>query len=75
MEQDEELEIVGVKEAHEVGPQEMGVADKAGQKTGGGWKPAGTGPGGCACGQMPAAPVPQGVPQDLLLILQAMARV
>ena len=34
MEQEEELEIVGVKEAHEVGPQEMGVADKAGPKTG-----------------------------------------
>ena len=51
--QDEELEIVGVKEAHEVGPQEVGVADKAGSKTGR-WKPAGTGPRGGACGQMPA---------------------
>ena len=34
MEQEEELEIVGVKEAHEVGPQVVGVADKAGPKTG-----------------------------------------
>ena len=33
MEHDEELEIVGVKEAHEVGPQEVGEADKAGPKT------------------------------------------
>ena len=80
MEQDEEPEIVGVKEAHEVGPQELGVADKAGPKTGEvetcrhwakGW-----------CMRVDACryahrqlPVPQGVPQDLLLILQAMARV
>ena len=34
VEQDEELEIVGAKEAREVGPQELGVADKAGPKTG-----------------------------------------
>ena len=34
MEEEEELEIVGVKETHEVGPQEMGVADRAGPKTG-----------------------------------------
>ena len=34
MEQDEELEIVGAKEAREVGPRELGVADKAGPKTG-----------------------------------------
>ena len=34
MEQDEELEIVVVKEAHEVGPSDVGVADKAGPKTG-----------------------------------------
>ena len=33
MEQEEELEIVGVKEAHEVGPQEMGLADRGGPKT------------------------------------------
>ena len=36
MEGEEELEIVGVKEAHDLGPQEMGVADRAGPKTGGG---------------------------------------
>ena len=34
MEQDEEPEFLGAKEAHEVGPQELGVADKAGPKTG-----------------------------------------
>ena len=35
MEQDEELEIVGAKEApREVGPRGLGVADKAGPKTG-----------------------------------------
>ena len=34
MEQDEEPEFVGVKEAHEVGPEELGVADKGGPKTG-----------------------------------------
>ena len=33
-EQEAEPEIVGVKEAHEVGPQQVGVADKAGPKTG-----------------------------------------
>ena len=31
--QDEELEIVGANEAREVGPRELGVADKAGPKT------------------------------------------
>ena len=34
MQQDEEPEFVGANEAHEVGPQELGVADKAGPKTG-----------------------------------------
>ena len=34
MEQDEELVIVGGKEAREVGPRELGVADRAGPKTG-----------------------------------------
>ena len=34
MEQEEELEIMAVKEVHEVGPHEMGVADKAGPRTG-----------------------------------------
>ena len=34
MEQDEEPEFVGAKAAHEVGPHELGVADKAGPKTG-----------------------------------------
>ena len=36
MEQDEELEIVGVKEAHEVGLKGVGDADKAGPMTEGG---------------------------------------
>ena len=34
VEQDEELEIVGAKEAREVGPRELGVADRAGPITG-----------------------------------------
>ena len=34
MEEDEGLEIVGVKEAHELEPQEAGVADRAGPKMG-----------------------------------------
>ena len=34
VEQDEELEIVGAKEAPELGPRELGVADRAGPKTG-----------------------------------------
>ena len=80
VEQDEELEVVGAKEAREVGPRELGVADKAGLMTGEvetcrhwakGW-----------CMQADACrlarrqpPVPRGVPQELLLILQAMALV
>ena len=80
MEQDEELEIVGVKEAHEVGPQEVGVADKAGPKVGEVETSRHWVRGWCmradACRYAhPQPPVPQGVPQDLLLILQAMARV
>ena len=58
VEQDEELEIVGAKEAREVGPRELGVADRLGRRRGR-WKPAGTGPRGGACGQMPAgSPTP-----------------
>ena len=34
MEEDEGLEVVGAKEAHEVEPQETGVADRAGPKMG-----------------------------------------
>ena len=58
VEQDEELEMVGAKEAREVGPRELGVADKAGPKTGEvatcrHWAKGG------ACGQMPArSPTP-----------------
>ena len=77
---DEEPEIVGVKEAHEVGPQELRVADKAGPKTGEVESCRHWAKGWCmqadACRYArPQPPVPQGVPQDLLLILQAMARV
>ena len=80
MEQEEELEIVGVKGAHEVGPQEMGVADRAGPKTGEVETCRHWAKGWCmradACRYThPQPPLPLGVPQDLLLILQAMARV
>ena len=80
MEQDEELEIVGVKEAHEVGPQEAGVADKAAPKTGEVETCRHWAKGWCmqadACRYaQPQPPVLHGLPQDLLLILQAMARV
>ena len=80
MEHVEELEIVGVKEAHEVGPQEMGVADEAGPKTGEVETCMQWAMGWCMRADTcryahPQPPVPQGVPQDLLLILQAMARV
>ena len=79
VEQDEELEIVGAKRAREVGPRELGVADKAGPKTGEvetckhwakGWCMRA---GACQFAQ-PQPLVPRGVPQELLLILQAMAR-
>ena len=80
MEQDEEPEIVGVKEAREVGPRELGVADKAGPKTGEVETCRHWAKGWCmwahACRYAhPQRPVPRGVPQELLLILQAMARV
>ena len=80
MEQDEEPEFVGAKDAHEVGQQELGVADKAGPKTGEVETCRHWAKGWCmradACRYAhPQPPVPQGVPQDLLLILQAMARV
>ena len=80
MERDEELEIVGAKEAREVGPRELGVADKAGPKTGEVETCRHWAKGWCmradACRfAHPQPPVPRGVPQELLLILQAMARV
>ena len=80
MEQGEELEIVGLKEAHEVGPQEMGVADRAGSKTAEVETSRHLAKGWCMGADArryahPEPPVPQGVPQDLFLILQAMARV
>ena len=80
VEQDEELEIVGAKEAREVGPRELGVADRAGPKMGEVETCRHWGKGRCmradACRfAHPQPPVPRGVPQELLLILQAMARV
>ena len=80
MEQDEEPEFVGAKEAREVGPQELGVADKAGPKTGEVETCRHWAKGWCmradACRYAHPQPrVPRGVPQNLLLILQAMARV
>ena len=79
-EQDEELVIVGAKEAREVSPREPGVADKAGPKTGEEETCRHWAKGWCmradACRYAhPQPPVPRGVPQELLLILQAMARV
>ena len=80
MEQEGELEIVGAKEAREVGLRELGVADKAERKTGEvetcrhwakGWCMRAD---ACPYAQL-QPPVPREVPQDLLLILQAMARV
>ena len=80
MEEDEALEIVGVKEAHEVGPQETGVADRVGPKMGEVETSKQWAKGWCMRADAgryahPEPPVPQGVPQDLLLILQAIARV
>ena len=77
-EQDEELVIVGAKEAREVGPRELGVADTAGPKTGEVETCRHWAKGWCmradACRYAhPQPPVPRGVPQELLLILQAMA--
>ena len=73
MEQDEELVIVGAKEAREVGPRELGVADKAGPKTGEVETCRHWAKGWCmwadACRfAHPQPPVPRGVPQELLLI-------
>ena len=80
VEQDEELEIVGAKEAREVGPRELALADKAGLKTGEVETCRHWAKGWCmradACRfALPQPPVPRGVPQELLLILQAMAHV
>ena len=80
VEHDEELEIMGAKEGREVGPRELGVADRAGPKTGEVETCRHWAKGWCmradACRfAHPQSPVPRGVPQELLLILQAMARV
>ena len=81
MERDEEPEFMGTREApREVGPRGLGVADKAGPKTGEMETCRHWAKGWCmradACRfAHPQPPVPRGVPQELLLILQAMARV
>ena len=80
VEPDEELEIVGAKEAREVGRRELGGADKAGLKTGEVETCRHWAKGWCmradACRfAHPQPPVPRRVPQELLLILQAIARV
>ena len=80
VEQDEELVNVGAREAREVGPRELGVADRAWPKTGEVETCRHWAKGWCmradACRfAHPQLPVPWGVPQELLLILQAMARV
>ena len=81
MERDEEPEFMGTREAQrEVGPRGLGVVDKAGPKTGEVETCRHWAKGWCmradACRfAHPQPPVPPGVPQELLLILQAMARV
>ena len=79
MERDEEPDFIGAREAQrEVGPRGLGVADKAGPKTGEVETCRHWAKGWCmradACRfAHPQPPVPRGVPQELLLILQAMA--
>ena len=81
MERDEEPGFMGTREAQrEVGPRGLGVADKAGPKTGKVKTCRHWAKGWCmraaACRfTHPQPPVPRGVPQELLLIPQAMARV
>ena len=80
MEEDDGLDIVGAKEAHEVEQQEAGLADRAGPKTGEVETCRHWAKGWCmradACHfTHPQPPVPQGVPQELLPILQAIAGV
>ena len=81
MERDEEPEFMGTREAQrEVGPRGLGVADRTGPKTGEVETCRHWAKGWCmradACRfAHPQPPVPRGVPQELLLILQAMARV
>ena len=81
MERAEEPEFMGTREAQrEVGPRGLGVADKAGPKTGEVETCRHWAKGWCmradACRfAHPQPPVPRGVPQELLLILQAKARV
>ena len=63
-----------------MGPRELGMADRAGPKTGEVETCRHWAKGWCmradACRfAHPQPPVPRGVPQELLLILQAMARV
>ena len=81
MEQDEEPVFMGTREAQrEVGPRGLGVADKAGPKTGEvetcrHWAKEWCMRADACRFAHPQPSVPRGVPQELLLILQAMARV
>ena len=79
-EEDDGLEITGAREAHEVKREETGVADRARPKAGEVETCRHWAKGWCmrayACRfAHPQPPVPQGVPQDLLLILGTIARV
>ena len=81
MERDEEPVFMGTREAQrEVGPRGLGVADKAGPRTGEVETCRHWAKGWCMRADAyrfahPKPPVPRGVPEELLLILQAMARV
>ena len=81
MERDEEPEFIGTQEApRDVGPRGLAVADKAGLKTGELKTCRHWAKGWCmradACRfAHPQLPVPRGVPQEVLLILQPMAHV
>ena len=80
MEEDEGLEIMGAKEGHKVEQQEAGVEDRARPKTGEVETCRQWAKGWCMLADAcrfahPQPPVLQGVPEDLLLILQAIARV
>ena len=80
MERDEEPKFIGAKEAREVGPRGLGVADKAVLKvreveTCRHWAKEWCMRADACRFAHPQPPVPRGVPQELLLILQAMALV
>ena len=76
-EEDDGLEITGAREAHQIVRGEPGMAPGLRPREGR-WKFAGTRPGVVHAGgriplRPPSAPVPQGVPQALRLILRTIA--